>query len=102
VCQNAAAMKPESWRTDKKYDRGHPKSTITSWAASILVFGYLVAFAISPALQTTHSTWHTCTVVIDCVKKPIILHIDSFAHRAFVVTLKGELKFLGNLLHRFA
>jgi hypothetical protein len=48
-------MKPESWRTDKKYDRGRPKSTITSWAASILVFGYLVAFAkVSAGIMEGH------------------------------------------------
>jgi hypothetical protein len=92
-------MKPESWRTDRIYDRGRPETTITSWAASILVIGYLVALAISPAL--THSTRQTCTVVIDCVQEPIILHTNSLAHRAFVIALKGELKFFGNLLHRF-
>jgi hypothetical protein len=91
-------MKFESWKTDTKYDRRRPETTITSWAASILVFGYVAVFAIEP-LQT--SPRQTCTVIIDRAKEPIILHTNSFLHRAFVVTLKCELKFLENLLHRF-
>jgi hypothetical protein len=95
-------MKFESWKIDAKYDRGRPETTITSWAATILVFGYVAAFAIGPVLQTSGSSGQTCTVVIDRAKEPIILHTNSFLHRAFVVTLKCELKFLENLLHRFA
>jgi hypothetical protein len=41
-------------------------------------------------------------VIIDCVEQPIVLHTNSFLHRAFVLTLKSELKFFGNLLHQFA
>jgi hypothetical protein len=93
-------MKFESWKTDTKYDRGRPETTITSWAASILVFGYVAVFAIEP-LQTSPAPRQTCTVIIDRAKEPIILHTNSFLHRAFVVTLKCELKFLENLLHRF-
>ena len=95
-------MKFESWKTDTKYDRGRPETAITSWAASILVFGYVAFFAITPALQTSRSPRQTCTVIIDRAKEPIILHTNSFLHRAFVVTLKYELKFFENLLHRFA
>jgi hypothetical protein len=99
---DATVMKFEPLGSERKYDRGRPETTITSWAASILVFCWLGALAISPTLQKSHSSWQSCTVVIDCVKEPIILHTNSVAHRVFVLALKNELKFFGNLLRRFA
>jgi hypothetical protein len=75
---------------------------MASCAASILVLGYAVALTISPTLQASHANRQPCTVIIDCVQRPVILHTNSFLHRAFVLTLKGELKFFGNLLHHFA
>jgi hypothetical protein len=66
------------------------------------VLGYAIALAISPPLRASHANRQPCTVIIDCVERPIVLHTNSFLHRAFVLTLKGELKFFGNLLHQFA
>jgi hypothetical protein len=94
-------MKFQPLRTERKYDHGRPETTITSWAASILVFCCFFAFAISPTLEKIHSSYQNCTVVINCVKEPIVLHTNSVAHRAFVLTLKKGLKFFGHLMRRF-
>jgi hypothetical protein len=94
-------MKFESWKIKTKNNRRYPETAITSCAASILVFGYAVALTMSPPLQASHADRQPCTVIIDCVERPIVLHTNSFLHRAFVLTLKGELKFFGNLLHQF-
>jgi hypothetical protein len=95
-------MKRESWRTDTKTGLLRPESPITSWAVSILVFGYIVALAISPALPIANSPRQTCTVIVECLQQPLVLHTNSFLHRAVVIVLKSELKFLGHLSHRFA
>ena len=102
MCQNAIEMKSGSWRNDRKYDRARPETSITSWAVSIVVFGSIIWFAVSPASEADHSPRQTCTVIVDCLKAPLILHTNSFLHRAFIVTLKSELKFIGHLLHRIA
>ena len=102
MCQNATEMKSGSWRNDRKHDRSRLETSITSWAVSILVFGSIIGFAVSPALESSQSPRRTCTVIVDCLRAPIIFHTNSFLHRAFVVTLKSELKFVGHLLHRIA
>ena len=79
-----------------------PESSITSWAVSILVFGYIVELAISPALPIASSPRQTCTVIVECLQQPVVLHTNSFLHRAVVIVLKSELKFLGHLPHSFA
>ena len=99
MCQNATEMKSGSWKAYRKYDRARPETSITSWAVSILVFGSIIGLAVSPNLEATQSPQQTCTVIVDCLHAPIILHTNSLLHRAFVVTLKSELKFIGHLLH---
>jgi hypothetical protein len=88
-------------REKLKYDRKRPETLITSWAASILVIGYIASLAFSSALPTVQ-TRQTCTVIVECLKQPVILPTNAFLHRAVVVTLKSELKFLGRLLHKYA
>jgi hypothetical protein len=70
---------------------------MTSWAVPILVFGYIVELAISPALPIANSPFQTCTVIVECLQQPVVLHTNSFLHRAVVIVLKNELKFLGHL-----
>jgi hypothetical protein len=95
-------MKRESWRTDSKTGLLRPESSITSWAVSILVFGYIVELAISPSLPIANSPRQTCTVIVECLQQPVVLHTNSLLHRAVVIVLKSELKFLGHLPHSFA
>jgi hypothetical protein len=95
-------MKRESWRTDTKTGLLRPESSITSWAVSILVFGYLGELAISPGLPVASSPRQTCTVIVECLQQPVVFHTNSFLHRAVVNVLKSELKLLGHLPHRFA
>jgi hypothetical protein len=97
-----ASMKFQSWKNKAISNRRSPETAITSCAASILVLAYAIALMISLPLQSSHANRQPCTVIIDCVERPIVLHTNSFLHRAFVLTLKGELKFFGNLLHQFA
>ena len=97
-----ASMKFQSWKNKTIGNRRSPETAITSCAASILVLGCAIALMTSPPLQASHANRQPCTVIIDCVEQPIVLHTNSFLHRAFVLTLKGELKFFGNLLHQFA
>jgi hypothetical protein len=85
-----------------QYDRRRPETSITSWAATILVVGYIVTLASSPGLPANASSQPTCTVIVDCLKQPVILPTNSVLHRAVVVVLKSEVKFLDHLLHRFA
>jgi hypothetical protein len=88
-------------RENSKYDRRRPETLITSWAASVLIAGYIAGLFFSSALPTTCSPQQTCTVIVECLKQPVILPTNAFLHRAVVVTLKTELKFLGRLLHKY-
>jgi len=72
-----------------------------SSAASILVLGYLIAFAASQVTQTTDSSRQTCTVIVDGIERPLILHTDAFIVRAFIDNLKTDLKFVGRLMRGF-
>jgi hypothetical protein len=89
-------------RDNLKYDRRRPETLITSWAASFLIIGYIVNLFFSSALPATCSSEQTCTVVVvESLKQPVILPMNALLHRAVVVTLKTELKFLGRLLHKY-
>lgn len=72
-----------------------------SWAVSILVLGYVIAFAASQVTRTTDSSRQTCTVIVDGIERPLVLHTDAFIVRAFIGTLKAELKFVGRLMRGF-
>ena len=72
-----------------------------SWAASILVIGYAIAFAASLVAQTTDSSRQTCPVIVDGIESPLILHADAFMVRACIGTLKAELKFVERLMLGF-
>jgi hypothetical protein len=87
-------------RENLEYNRRRPETLITSWAASILVIGYTASLVSASALQTAPR--QTCTVIVECLKQPVIVPTNAFLHRAVVVTLKSELKFLGRLLHKYA
>jgi hypothetical protein len=95
-------MKPELRRVNEEYDRRRPQTPFSSWAVSIMVFGFLIALGIQPVLQRGHSAQQTCTVIIDCLKEPVIFHTNSTLHHAVVVTLKTELKFIERLIQKFA
>jgi hypothetical protein len=89
-------------RDNLKYDPRRPETLITSWVASFLIIGYIVNLVFSSALPTACSSQQTCTVVIvESLKQPVILPTNAFLHRAVVVTLKAELKFMGRLLHKY-
>jgi hypothetical protein len=94
-------MKTDWWRICTKYWRRRPDPTMMSWAASILVLGYVIAFATSQVTHTTDSSRQTCTVIVDGIERPLILHTDAFIVRAFIGTLKAELKFVGRLMRAF-
>jgi hypothetical protein len=66
-------------------------------AVSILVCGYIVELAISPALEIASSPGQTCTVIVEGLYQPVVLHTNSFPHHAVVIVLKSGLKFLGHL-----
>jgi hypothetical protein len=88
-------------RENSKFDQKRPETLITSWAASVLITGYIAGLFFSSALPTTCGSQQTCTVIVECLKQPVILPTNAFLHRAVVVTLKTELKFLGRLLHKY-
>jgi len=88
-------------RDNLKYGRTRPETLITSWASSVLITGYVASLFFSSALPATCSSRQTCTVFVECLKQPVILPTNAFLHRAVVVTLKTELKFLGRLLHKY-
>jgi hypothetical protein len=87
---------------DTNYDRKRPQTTIASWAISILAAGCIGSLAISAGMPSARSSKETCTVIVDRLQRPVILPTNSFLHRAVVVALKSELKFLGRLLHKYA
>ncbi len=87
-------------RKNLSYNPKRPETLITSWAVSILVFGYITSLVCSSVLQMPPR--QTCTVIVECLKQPVIVPTNAFLHRAVVVTLKSELKFLGRLLHKYA
>jgi hypothetical protein len=89
-------------RKNLNYNRKRPETLITSWAASIFVVGCVASLVFSSASPTTQTSRQTCTVIVECLKQPVILPTNAFLHRAVVVTLKSELKFLGRLLHKYA
>jgi hypothetical protein len=89
-------------RENLKYDRKRPETSITSWAASILVIGYIANLVSSSALPITQTSRQTCTMIIERLKRPVMVPTNAFLHRAVVVTLKSELKFVGRLLHKYA
>jgi hypothetical protein len=89
-------------RENLRYDRKRPETSITSWAESILVIGYIASLVSSSALPITQASRQTCSVIIERLQRPVILPANAFLHRAVVVTLKSELKFVGRLLHKYA
>jgi hypothetical protein len=89
-------------RENPRYDRKRPETSITSWAASILVIGYIASLVSSSALPIRQTSLQACTVIIERLKRPVILPTNAVLHRAVVVTLKSELKFVGRLLHKYA
>jgi hypothetical protein len=72
-----------------------------SWAASILVLGYVIAFTGSLVTQTNDPAGPTCTVMVDGIERPLILHTDAVMARAWIGTLKAELKFVRRVLRGF-
>jgi hypothetical protein len=72
-----------------------------SWAESILILGYVIAFAASLVAQTTDSSGQACTAIVDGIESPLILHTDAFMVRACIGTLKAELKFVERLMRGF-
>jgi hypothetical protein len=90
-------MKRESWSTNTKTGLLRPEGSIRSWAAFILVCGYIVQLDISPALSITSSPRQTCTVIVECLQQPVVLHTNSSLYRVVVIVLKSGLKFLGHL-----
>jgi hypothetical protein len=72
-----------------------------SWAASILVLGYVIAFTGSLVTQTNDPAGQTCTLAVDSIERPLILHTDAVMVRACIGTLKAELKFVGRVLRGF-
>jgi hypothetical protein len=89
-------------RENPKYDRRRPETLVTSWATSVLITAYVASLVFSSALLTKCPSRQTCTVVIvESLKQPVVLPTNAFLHRAVVVMLKTELKFLGRLLHKY-
>jgi hypothetical protein len=86
-------------RENFKYDPSRPETVATSWVASILVISYIASLAFSSVLPATPQ--QTCTVIVECLERPMILPTNALLHRAVVVTLKTEVKFLGRLLHKY-
>jgi hypothetical protein len=89
-------------RENQKHNWRRPGTSITSWAMSILLLGYITSFVFSSVSPTAQTSRQTCTVIVECIKQPVIVPTNAFLHRAVVITLKGELKFLGRLLHKYA
>src|ERR1700722_17264143 len=96
LCHYPSEMKRESWRTDTKPGLLRPEGSIRSWAVSILVCGYIVELAIWPALPIASSPGQSCTVIVECLQQPVVLHTNSFLHHAVVIVLKSGLKFLAH------
>jgi hypothetical protein len=67
-------MKFQSWKNKTIGNRRPPETAIPSCAASILVLGCAIALMTSPPLQASHANRQPCTVIIDCVEQPIVLH----------------------------
>jgi hypothetical protein len=82
-----------------KYHPRRPGTLVTSWLASILVISYIASLVFSSELPAKPR--QTCTVIVECLEQPVILPTNALLHRAVVVTLKTEVKFLGRLLHKY-
>ena len=99
LCQYASEMKRQSWRTDTKPGLLRLENSFRSLAVFVLIIGYIVELAISPELPIGSSPGQTCTVIVECLRQPLVLHTNPSLYRAAVIVLKSELKFLGHLPH---